>query len=90
MRCVQSFWWEVLRGILRSSQGLVMSCKDGGVMMPQGVLLGQVVMLLVDVRQVLSLHSRMGQILCRWQHLLPFSTHAVRAVPALDQSLMCS
>ena len=72
MRRVQSFWWEVLRGVLRSSQGLVMRCKDGGVMVAQGVLLGQVVMLLVDACQVLSLHCRMGQVLRRWQHLLHF------------------
>ena len=72
MRGVQSFWWEVLRGVLRSSQGLVMRCKDGGVMMAQGVLLGQVVMLLVDACQVLRLDCRVGQVLRWWQHLLHF------------------
>lgn len=49
MGCVQSLRGEMLRGIVcSSSQGLVMGCQQAGVVVPQGVLLRQVVMLLVN------------------------------------------
>ena len=54
-----------------SSQGLVMGCEEAGIVVAQGVLLGQVVVLLVNACHVLCLHPRMGQVLRRWQHFLP-------------------
>ena len=48
MSCVNGSRREVLGGIVRSSQGLVVRCKKAGIMVAQGMLLSQVVVLLVN------------------------------------------
>jgi len=73
------FRGQVLRGVMSNSllvcQGLVVGCKEGGIMVAKGMLLRQVVVLLVNACHVLCLYPRMGQVLCRWQHLLPDHIH---------------
>ncbi len=88
MSCVNGSCREVLRGIVRSSQGLVVCCKEAGIMVAQGMLLSQVVVLLVNACHVLCLHPRMRQVLRWWQHFLPHHSHCQRAAcPIPEQGL---